>query len=75
MFQRTNTVNKAIAPLLKALNDLKRVKTERMDLIKANENKIVQLEKDSFAADVEKERAEAIIEALSAIVNPKKVGA
>lgn len=73
MFQRTHTVNKAIAPLLKAQADLEAVNTERSALIEKNSAKIVELGLDNVVADTERKRANRIANALKAITDPEDI--
>ena len=70
MFTRTHTVDKAIAPLLKAERDLAAVDTERTDQIIKNENRIAMLEQDNEAAVAERQRANRIAAALKEITDP-----
>jgi hypothetical protein len=71
MFTRNHTVDKAIAPLLKAQRDLEAVDTERSVLIDKNEAKIVGLRADNVTAKVERTRANRIAAALKAITDPE----
>lgn len=71
MFTRTHTVNKAIAPLLKAQKDLDAVDAERTAVIGKNEDKIVELEADNVTADIERKRAARIAVALRKITDPE----
>lgn len=73
MFTRTHTVNKAIAPLLKAQNDLDAVWAERSKLIDKNIHRIVELEADNVTADSERKRADRIAKALKAITDPEDI--
>ena len=70
MFTRTHTVDKAIAPLLKAEKDLALVDSERTDQIEKNENKISFLIQDNEAAVAERQRANRIAAALREITDP-----
>ncbi len=70
MFTRTHTVDKAIAPLLKAEKDLAAVDTERTDQIMKNENRIAMLEQDNEEAVAERQRANRIAAALKEITDP-----
>ncbi len=71
MFTRTHTVDKAIAPLLKAQDDLEAVDTERSDLINKNHTKISELQADNLIADAERQRATRIAKALRTITDPE----
>jgi hypothetical protein len=73
MFTRNHTVNKAIAPLLKAQSDLGLVDSERTALIDKNEAKIVELTADNVTADAERKRANRIAAALKAITDPEDI--
>ena len=70
MFLRTHTVDKAIAPLLKAQKDLDAVGQERSAVIERNVATIKELEDDNVAASAERYRAERIALALKAITEP-----
>lgn len=71
MFNRNHTVNKAIAPLLKAQSDLEAVDSERTTLIDKNVAKIAELAEDNLTADAERKRANRIAAALKAITDPE----
>ncbi len=71
MFTRTHTVDKAIAPLLKAQKDLNAVGQERSAVIERNVATIKELEDDNVAANAERYRAESIALALKAITEPQ----
>lgn len=71
MFTRNHTVDRAIAPLLKAQRDLEAVNTERSDLISKNHLKIAELQLDNVTADTERMRANRIANALRAITDPE----
>lgn len=71
MFTRAKTVDAAIAPLLKAQNDLSAVFEERSKTIERNHYQIAELQADNTAADAERTRAEKIRNALLAITDPK----
>ncbi len=71
MFNRTHTVDKAIAPLLKAEKDLASVDRERTALIDKNHDKIVELQADNVTADAERVRANRIADALKKITDPE----
>ena len=73
MFNRTHTVNRAIAPLLKAQKDLDLVNSERSALIDKNEAKIDELLADNVTADAERKRADRIATALKAITDPEDI--
>lgn len=70
MFTRTHTVDKAIAPLLKAEKDLAAVDTERTAQIAKNEDKIEVLKSDNVVAVAERQRANRIAAALKEITDP-----
>lgn len=71
MFLRNKTVDKAIAPLLKAQADLAAVFDERSETITRNHEQIAELQADNVAADAERTRAAKIRDALAAITDPK----
>lgn len=73
MFTRNHTVDKAIAPLLKAQSDLEAVTVERSALIGRNEVKIDELMDDNGAAATERERAYRIAAALKKITDPEDI--
>lgn len=73
MFIRNHTVNRAIAPLLKALTDLEAVATERSAVIVKNEAKIDELVADNTAAATERQRAYRIATALKKITDPEDI--
>jgi hypothetical protein len=73
MFTRNHTVDKAIAPLLKAQSDLEAVTTERSALIDKNHDKIVELQADNVTADAERMRANRIAAALKKITDPEDI--
>ena len=72
MFLRTKTVDKAIAPLLKAQADLADVFNERTDTINRNHVTISELQDDNVQADAERTRADRIRTALAVITDPKE---
>ena len=74
MFTRNHTVNKAIAPLLKAQEDLGKVHSERSALIDKNEAKVEELLADNVTADAERKRADRIAAALKKITDPEDLG-
>ena len=65
----TKTVDKAIAPLLKAQKDLHAVAVDRSELIERNQKQMAELEDDNMAAIAERYRAERINKALAAITS------
>ena len=73
MFFRTHTVDKAIAPLLKAQKDLNAVAQERSVLIESSQKRVEELEADSLVANAERYRAERIALALKAITEPEGI--
>ncbi len=73
MFTRIHTVDKAIAPLLKAQVALDAVTTERSAMIDKNVAKIDELYADNKAADFERKRASRIAAALRAITDPEEL--
>ena len=73
MFTRTHTVDKAIAPLLKAQKDLDAVGDERTTLIEKNYTKITELQADNVTADAERMRAGRIATALRKITDPEDI--
>lgn len=73
MFTRTHTVDKAIAPLLKAQEDLGAVTVERTTLIDKNHDKITELQADNVTADAERERAYRIAAMLKKITEPEVI--
>ncbi len=72
MFSRTHTVDKAVAPLLKALRDLNLVSEERSKTIDYNDADIEMLKAENVLADTERARADRIYKALSDILDPKE---
>lgn len=72
LLSKPNTVDAAIAPLLKAVVDLERVNDLCLDKQEANAARIRALEAENKAASAEQERAANVLHALRGITNPKK---
>jgi prefoldin subunit 5 len=66
------TVDAAVAPLLKVLNDLDRVAEDCTNKIDTNHATITRLQAANTAADAERMRAGQIVKALGTITNPKE---
>jgi hypothetical protein len=72
MFNKINSVDQAIAPLLTALTDLNNVADAQNSKIDRNAGLITELETEIGRATHERERAARIVKALEAIVDPKE---